>query len=113
MTLVEQLTAIAKHLKVQFTLNNKPVSYSEVFSEVGYLPAIAKRADQLCSLCLGYGIGATFEEDEKAKVGKRVRFDDATPNSVRLVCLFDVIYNLVKSAPSRDKTPIDELDYDK
>lgn len=112
MTLEEQLTAVAKSLKIQFTLDDKPISYSDVFSDVGMLPAIAKRADQLSSLCLGYGIGAVFDEDEKAKVGVRVKFDDVTPNALRLMCMVDVLEELRKSAPSRDKTPLDELMYD-
>ena len=112
MTLQEQLAAIAKSLKMQFTLDDKPISYDEVFSDAGMLPAIAKRADQLSALCMGYGIGAVFDEDEKAKVGVRVKFDDVTPNALRLMCMTDVIEELRRSAPTRDKTPLDELMYD-
>ncbi len=112
MTLEEQLIAVAKSLKIQFTLDNKPISFKEAFADTGMLPALAKRADQLSSLCLGYGIGAAFDEDEKAKVGVRVKFDDVTPNALRLLCIVDVIEELRKCAPSRDKTPLDELMYD-
>ena len=58
----KQLSAIVAKMGTNFSLHNSPVSYEDIFSEVGLLPAIARRADQLCSLCLGYGIGANFEE---------------------------------------------------
>lgn len=113
MTLEEQLIAVAKSLKIQFTLDDKPISYSEVFSDTGMLPAIAKRADQLALLCLGYGIGAVFEEDEKAKVGARVKFDDITPNSLRLMFLVDVIEELRRSSGSAaGVVAVDEFLYD-
>lgn len=112
MTLEEQLIAVVKSLKIQFTLDDKPLSFSEVFSDTGMLPALAKRADQLSSLCLGYGIGAVFDEDENAKVGVRVKFDDMTPNALRLMCIVDVIEELRRSAPTRDRIPLDELMYD-
>lgn len=112
MELSKKLSAVAKAMKVKFTLNSKPISYEEVFSDVGLLPGLARRADQLCSLCLGYGIGATFEDTEGAKLGVKVKFDDVTPDVLRLLCLCDVINELMNSAPSRDVTPLDELMYD-
>lgn len=110
--IAKKLSAVAKSLKIQFTLHDKLIDYSEVFSDTGFLPAFAKRADQLSALCLGYGVGAAFDEDEKAKIGIRVKFDDVTPNVLRLMCMVDVLEELRKSAPSRDKTPLDELMYD-
>lgn len=112
MNLSKQLGAVAKNLKASFTLYGKPISYEEVFSEMGLLPAIARRADQLCSLCLGYGIGITLEEVEKSQLGVRVKFDEVTPNILRLLCMTDVISELMRVAPSRDQTPLDELMYD-
>ena len=60
----QNLLLIAKSLKAHFYMNNKYISYEDVFSETGLLPAIAKRADQLCYLCLGYGIGVSFNESK-------------------------------------------------
>jgi len=112
MDLTKQLSALAKKLNANFTFNDRPMSYQEVFSETGLLPAIARRADQLCSLCLGYGIGISFDEAEKSVLGVKVTFDEITPNILRLLCIADVISELIFSAPSRDKTPLDELMYD-
>lgn len=106
------LCALTKAMKINFTLHDKPISYDEVFSDTGLLPALTKRADQLCSLCLGYGVGAVFEDAEKTTTGVKVKFDDVTPNVLRLLCLCDVINELNKSSPYRDRVPLDELLYD-
>lgn len=106
------LCALAKTMKINFTLHDKPVSYEEVFSDTGLLPALTKRADQLCSLCLGYGIGAVFQDVDKSLTGTKVQFDDVTPNVLRFLCICDVIRELEKSSPYRDRVPLDELLYD-
>lgn len=106
------LAGVAKQMKANFTLSGGPIKYETVFSPTGLLPALARRADQLCSLCLGYGIGVTFDEVEGAKLGVRVEFDDVTPDLLRIFCFTDVIAELVYTAPSREQTPLDELMYD-
>lgn len=110
--LSKSLGVIAASMNAKFYLNDRFVSFDEVFSDVGLLPAIAKRADQLCSLCLGYGLGTTYDEAEGALLGTRVVFDDVTPNVLRLLCMTDVINELIQGGPSRDYTPLDELMYD-
>ncbi len=87
----EKIHSIARALGANFTFNDKPISIEEALSETGLLPAIARRADQLCSLCLGYGIGITFEEADKSILGVKVTFDDVTPNVLRFLCIADVI----------------------
>ena len=111
-TISKALASIAASLNAKFYLNDRFVSYEEVFVETGLLPAIARRADQLCSLCLGYGIGVTFEDAENALLGSRVVFDEVTPNALRLLCMKDVVNELIQGGPSRDYTPLDELMYD-
>lgn len=106
------LAMIAASLNAKFYLNERFVSYEEVFTVTGLLPAIARRADQLCSLCLGYGLGLSFEETEGALLGSRVVFDEVTPNALRLLCLTDVLNELIQGGPSKDYTPLDELMYD-
>lgn len=106
------LSLIAAALNAKFYLNDRFVTFEEVFSETGLLPAIARRADQLCSLCLGYGLGATFDEAENALLGTRVVFDEVTPNSLRLLCMTDVLNELIQGGPNKDYTPLDELMYD-
>ncbi|KTD45431.1 protein IcmS [Legionella quinlivanii] len=108
----KSMALIAASMNAKFYLNDRFVSFDEVFSDTGLLPAIARRADQLCSLCLGYGLGATFDEAEGSLLGIRVVFDEVTPNALRLLCMTDVINELIQGGPSRDYTPLDELMYD-
>jgi intracellular multiplication protein IcmS len=108
----KSMVAIAASMNAKFYLNDRFVSFEEVFSDTGLLPAIARRADQLCSLCLGYGLGVTFDEAENALLGIRVVFDEVTPNSLRLLCMTDVLNELMQGGPSKDYTPLDELMYD-
>lgn len=110
--LEKKLTAIAKRMNVNFTLKSSVVSYKDMFSDTGLLPGLTKRADQLAQLCLGYGLGATYEDVEGALLGVKVNFDEFTPEILRLLCIFDVLNELVKSSPTRDEVPLDELMYD-
>lgn len=106
------MALIAARMNAKFYLNDRFVSYEEVFSVTGLLPAIARRADQLCSLCLGYGIGVTFNDSEGALLGTQVVFDEVTPVTLRLLCMTDVVTELINGGPSNDYTPLDELMYD-
>lgn len=108
----QQMIKIARVMNTQFTLNGRPMLMEEVFSVTGLLPGIARRADQLSSLCLGYGIGVTFEETEGAVLGVKVIFDEITPNVLRLLCLTDVLNELTKGTPKGDPVPLDQLMYD-
>ena len=90
------MTLIAASMNAKFYLNDRFVSFDEVFVDTGLMPAIAKRADQLCSLCLGYGLGATYDEAEGALLGIRVVFDEVTPNVLRLLCMTDVMNELIQ-----------------
>jgi intracellular multiplication protein IcmS len=108
----KSMSLIAAGMNAKFYLNDRFLSFDEVFSETGLLPAITRRADQLCSLCLGYGLGATFDEAENALLGLRVVFDEVTPNALRLLCMADVVHELIQGGPSKDYTPMDELMYD-
>jgi intracellular multiplication protein IcmS len=112
MDISKDLCAIAKALNANFTLNDRAISYEDVFSNTGLLPAMARRADQLCSLCMGYGIGVTFNEVEKSTLGVQVTFDDVTPNTLRLLCITDVVCELIQASKVPPKTPLDELMYD-
>ena len=103
---------IAAAMNAKFYLNDRFVSYDEVFALQGLLPAFARRADQLCSLCLGYGLGVSFNDAEGALLGIEVVFDEVTPNSLRLLCMTDVMNELIVGGPSKDYTPLDELMYD-
>ena len=108
----ESMIKLAREMNVRFTLNGRPLTIEEVFAPTGLLPGIAKRADQLSSLCMGYGIGATFEETEGATLGVKVIFDDITPHVLRLFFLLDMLHELTRFAPRGEPAPLDQLMYD-
>lgn len=110
--MTEQMIKIARLMNGRYSLNGRPMTMEEVFSPTGLLPGMTRRADQLSSLCLGYGIGATFEEAEGSVLGVKVVFDDITPNALRLLCLIDVLNELMKGTPKGEMTALDQLMYD-
>ena len=112
MDIHQKLIKVAKRLDTQFTLNDRHITYEEIFSDAGLLPAMARRADQLASLCLGYGIGVSFEEAEGSLLGVKVIFDDVTPDVLRLLTITDVLCELIHSSPNSDNVSLDELMYD-
>lgn len=112
MNFTKSLSELAKDLNVKFMFGGKPISHEDVFVETGLLPALARRADQLCSLCLGYGIGVTFIEAEKTVLGIKVQFDEVTPNVLRLLCIYDVVLEIINASASKEQVSLDELIYD-
>lgn len=112
MDMTQQIIKVARVMGARFSLNGRPMTNEEVFAPTGLLPAMARRADQLSSLCLGYGIGVTFEEAEGSVLGVKVVFDDITPNVLRMLCLTDVINELIQATPPGGLAPLDQLMYD-
>lgn len=112
MNFTKALCDLTKGANAKFVFNGKAISNEEVFAETGLLPAIAKRADRLCLLCLGYGIGAMFIEVEKSLLGSKVQFDEVTPRALRLLCIYDVVAEIIKMSPSQDQVVLDELMYE-
>lgn len=110
--LIKNLIDLVKSANLAFSFQNRAISLPEIFSPTGLLPALAKKADQLCSLCLGYGIGVSFQDFDKALLGTKVQFDEITPNVLRLLCIYDVISELARNSPSAGKVVLDELMYD-
>lgn len=112
MSLQKRLISIAERLAYKFTFKDQHISYQEVFSEIGLLPGLTKRADQLASLCLGYGLGASFEDIEQSLLGSKVTYDEFTPEVLRILCIIDVLYEIIKSNGNQSVIPLDELMYD-
>ncbi|OGT63696.1 MAG: type IV secretion protein IcmS [Gammaproteobacteria bacterium RIFCSPHIGHO2_12_FULL_45_9] len=112
MNLDKKLSAVVKKMGVSFTLKSTIIAPKEIFAETGLLPAITKRADQLAQLCFGYGLGATYEDVEGSLLGVKVIFDEFTPEVLRIMCIVDVLHELIKTSPTRNEVPLDELMYD-
>jgi len=112
MDIGKQLALIATEMGISFTTNSKPMAVDDVFSNTGFLPAIIRRADQLCSFCLGYGLGISFDEAPEARLGVYVKFDNAVPNMLRVMCATEILYELMESSPNRPVVALDDLMYD-
>lgn len=110
--LSDKLCLVANELGVKFTFKGKQLSNEEVFSTNGLMPALAKRADRITLLCMGYSLGAIYEQNGSALLGTTVKFDDSTPTILRLVCILDQLKEIIKSSPSKDIVSLDELIYD-
>ena len=89
----QTLELVSKEMNIGFTLHNKVIGPDEVFAESGLLPAILRRADQLCSFCFGYGLGVTFDESDQSRLGVKVNFN----KEVELICA------LLSSSSNRSK----------
>ena len=108
----ELMIKVARAMNGRYSLNGRPLTMEEVFTPTGLLAGIARRADQLSSLCLGYGIGVTFEEAEGSVLGVKCVFDDITPNVLRILCMADVLNEMMKGTGRGDLTALDQLMYD-
>ena len=106
------LTRIVEELDVAFTLKEKSISIQDAFATTGLLPAMARRADQISTLCLGYGIGISFDEADNAELGVKVIFDDVTPQTLRVLCIYDVILDIINYSDDKKNISLDELLYD-
>ena len=104
-----QIAAIAKELGCKFTLKGAEVNPVDVFTVKGLLPAIMRRADQLCSFCLGYGLGVDFSRAEGTTLGVTVNFDDKGANALRLLCAADVLVEIIQNSPNPQQVSLDEL----
>lgn len=112
MNLSKKLEAVVKNIGSTFTFKGRALSPAEIFADTGLLPGLARRADQLAQLCFGYGIGATFEDMDKAVLGTKVTFDEFTPDVLRLFTIVDVLYELIRSSADPQAVALDELLYD-
>jgi intracellular multiplication protein IcmS len=109
LSLPQQLASVATTMGCRYLIKGEPVAMEHVFSPTGLLPAIMRRADQLCSFCLGYGLGLTFERMDGATLGVVVQMDDKVPNILRLLCVTDVLHEFMQNAPAPDSISLDEL----
>ncbi len=104
-----QVAAIAKELGCKFSLKGEIVDPVQVLTVKGLLPSIMRRADQLCSFCLGYGLGVDFTRADGTTLGVIVNFDDKGSSALRLLCAADVLVEIVQNSSNPQQVPLDEL----
>lgn len=109
--LTSLLIAYSNAHNINYTLRGNNITADEVFSPQGLLPAMAKRADQIASLCFGYGIGIDLPKQEKTTTGFTITIREDSPPFILVLCIFDVLQEIIKNS-SKKKTALDELLYE-
>ena len=110
-TTSQKCIALAKVLGREYSLKGRDLTLDEVFSDKGLLPGLAKRADQLCSLCLGYGIGVSFEDEQESTLGYKAVFEEGDDEVIRLLCILDSLKDII-DVSDVGRVSLDELLYD-
>lgn len=108
----KKVMAVVKYMGKSLQFKGQQLAYEEACSPSGLLPGLTKRADQVAHLAFGYGLGAKYEDDEQSLLGKRVVFDEHTPDTLRLMCIVDTLQELLKTSPDEHTIICDELMYD-
>jgi intracellular multiplication protein IcmS len=103
---------MADLLGCKFELFGKPITAEKVFAEDGLLPSFAKRAESLSTFVLNKTLGVSYQKITGSVAGIKVSFDDSIPNSYRMLCMLDVLIELIHQSPSPKNIKLDELLYD-
>ena len=106
------MALVADRMQIKFTINNKPLTSMEVFAANGMFPAIIKRADQLSHFCLGTGLGITVEEAATSMMGTKAVMDQTISNAYRIMCMTEILCELMESSPNPKLLALDNLMYD-
>ncbi len=106
------MALVADRMQLKFTINNKPLTSMEVFAEHGMFPAIIKRADQLSHFVLGTGLGIQVEQAGSSMMGTKAVMDDSVSNAYRIMCMTEILCELMESSPNPKQLALDNLMYD-
>ncbi|MES2212284.1 MAG: type IV secretion IcmS family protein [Pseudomonadota bacterium] len=109
MNLTKFLCALSESLNCKFILRGQAMPMEKLFAENGLLPGLLKKADQLSQFCLGHDLGIRFEDAPGTMLGTKAELNDKISDALRLLCLLDVLMEIIYAAPSRDAVPLDEL----
>lgn len=112
MDIYKCMALIADRMQIKFSMNHKPLTALEVFAENGMFPPIIKRADQLSTFCLGSGLGVTFENTPNGMTGTKAILDKNVSNAYRIMCMTEIICELMESSPTPRQIALDNLMYD-
>jgi len=93
-----------------YTLRSKSLTYEEVFSPRGLLPALLKSANQLSTLCLNKKYPVTFQDYEKSTLGFEVSVADEKIDTDLLLIIIDQL-NMVTKGVRKGRVALDEWMY--
>ena len=112
MDISKYLETISVFLGAKFVLYGKHIENSKVFSSNGLLPAFTKRAEENSRFTLNKSLPANFKKSPNAVANIEVSFDESVPNSYRILCITDVLIDLMQRQSGNEKFNLDELLYD-
>lgn len=90
-------TSLGERAEVSYFYRGRDLQGEEVFSPFGLLPAILKRAESLCLMCLGKGLGVSFKDTKKSMLGYSVEIEEEQRHFLQILCVVDVMEELHKS----------------
>lgn len=109
MDLTQFLCAFAEQMKCSFTLRGQSMPADKAFAPKALLPALLKKADHLCDFCMGHGIHVMFPEEQSSMVSYTFELKPEASKPMILLCLVDVMMDMIYAASSRDAIALDEL----
>jgi intracellular multiplication protein IcmS len=112
MTVSDYMQTMADLLGCKFEIFGKPITSNKVFADDGLLPPFCKRAETLSTFVLNKTLGVSYQKLNGGVSGLKVSFDESIPNSYRLLCMLDVLIELIHQSPSPKNIKLDELLYD-
>lgn len=112
MEIYKVLSLVIDKIDVSFTLNNKPISSEDICKPNGLFPALMRRADQLSSFCLKHGLGVKFDKSPDTTMGITATLDNSVSNAFRIMCLVEIVYEIIEASPNRKLVALDHLMYD-
>tara|TARA_R110002124_G_scaffold177391_2_gene345416 strand:+ start:1857 stop:2195 length:339 start_codon:yes stop_codon:yes gene_type:complete len=112
MDIYKVLSLVIGKIDVTFTLNNKAISPEEICKPNGLFPALIRRADQLSSFCLKHGLGVKFDKSADTTIGITAILDDTISNAFRIMCITEIVYEIIEASPNKKQVALDHLMYD-
>ena len=98
-------------LKSNSGAQSSMITAEAAFAANGVLPAIAKRAEQICSMALGTELGATYKKCTKSPISREVSFNSGPLNSARIMIIADILLETIRFGGS-EVISLDEFLYE-
>ena len=98
---------------VSFTFKNKPLSHEEVFAAFGILPGVLKRANKICSVCVGTSLGGTFPKTDRSYLGYSLELKELSlPLPFAMLFIVDVLEAVIAGKGPASTVALDEFSYE-
>ncbi|MBF13185.1 MAG: hypothetical protein CMF46_02345 [Legionellales bacterium] len=100
-----------KAFSIQKGGSSTTITAEEAFAANGILPAIAKRASQLCQMAIAKDFAVTYTENKQSPVNRQVAFNPSNISPIRIMIMVDVILETIRFNPG-EVVSLDEFLYE-